>query len=76
MRFRVRLWVVRMPWKGLLCLLIVLVGFVLFLYGANYYDATVGWTGLGLLVGGIVLYIVMKLLEPKRKNAHAVGQKP
>ena len=57
-----------MPWKGLMCLLIVLVGFVLFLYGANYYDAVVGWGGVGLFVGGIVLYVVLKLLEPKKKK--------
>jgi len=57
-----------MPWKALACLLIMLVGFVLFLYGANYYDATVGWTGFGLFVGGIVLYVVLKLLEPRQKK--------
>jgi hypothetical protein len=57
-----------MPWKGLMCLLIVLVGFVLFLYGANYYDATVGWSGVGVFVGGIVLYVVLKLLESRQKK--------
>jgi hypothetical protein len=57
-----------MPWKVLLCLLVVVIGFVLFLYGANYYDATVGWTGVGLFVGGIVLYVVLKLLESKQKK--------
>jgi hypothetical protein len=57
-----------MPWKVLLCLLVVVIGFVLFLYGANYYDATIGWTGVGLFVGGIVLYVVLKLLESKQKK--------
>jgi hypothetical protein len=57
-----------MPWKGLVCLLIVLLGFILFLFGANYYAATVGWTGVGLFVGGIVLYVVLKLLESKQKK--------
>jgi hypothetical protein len=57
-----------MPWKVLLCLLVVVIGFVLFLYGANYYDATVGWTGVGLFVGGIVLYVVLKLLESNQKK--------
>jgi hypothetical protein len=56
-----------MPWKGLVCLLIVVLGFILFLYGANYFDATVGWTGVGFFVGGIVLYVVLKLLESKKK---------
>jgi hypothetical protein len=57
-----------MPWKVLLCLLVVVIGFVLFLYGANYYDAAIGWTGVGLFVGGIVLYVVLKLLEPRQKK--------
>jgi len=57
-----------MPWKGLICLLIVVLGFIVFLYGANYYDATVGWTGVGLFVGGIVLYVVLKLLESMKKK--------
>jgi hypothetical protein len=57
-----------MPWKVLLCLLVAVIGFVLFLYGANYYDATIGWTGVGLFVGGIVLYVVLKLLESKQKK--------
>jgi len=57
-----------MPWKGLMCLLIVVVGFVLSLCGANYYDVTIGWTGVGLFVGGVVLYVALKLLEHKRKK--------
>ena len=57
-----------MPWKGFVCLLIVVLGFVVFLYGANYYDATVGWTGVGLFVGGIILYVVLKLFESKKKK--------
>lgn len=57
-----------MPWKGLICLIIVVLGFIVFLYGANYYDATVGWTGVGLFVSGIVLYVVLKLLESKKKE--------
>jgi hypothetical protein len=52
-----------MLWKEPLCLLLVVVGVVLFLYGANYYDAGVGWTGVGVFVGGIVLYVVLKAYD-------------
>jgi membrane-bound ClpP family serine protease len=52
-----------MLWKEPLCLLLVVVGVVLFLYGANYYDAVVGWTGVGVFVGGIVLYVVLKAYD-------------
>jgi predicted benzoate:H+ symporter BenE len=43
---------------GLICFLVIISGVFLFLYGANYYDAVVGWAGLGLLVGGIVAYVI------------------
>jgi len=57
-----------MPWKGLTCLLIVVLGLILFLYGANYYDATIGYTGLGFFVGGVVLYIFLKVYESVTKK--------
>jgi hypothetical protein len=40
-----------------------MVGVLLFLYGANYFEATVGWTGVFLVVAGIVVEIVVKLYE-------------
>jgi hypothetical protein len=40
----------------------------MFLYGANYYDAMIGWTGVGLFIGGVVLYVVLKLLESLHKK--------
>jgi hypothetical protein len=46
----------------------VIVGVVLFLYGANYYDAAMGWTGVGVFVGGIVLYVVLKAYESVAKK--------
>jgi hypothetical protein len=48
----------------------VIVGVVLFLYGANYYDAAVGWTGVGVFVGGIFLYIVLKAYESVAKKGN------
>lgn len=57
-------------------MLIVLVGLVLFLYGVNYYDATVGWTGFGLFIGGIVFYVFLKLrtiLGESKQKKQAVG---
>jgi len=44
-------------------LLIIIAGVILFLYGANYYDAVVGWTGVGLFVGGLLSYVVLKAYE-------------
>jgi uncharacterized membrane protein len=40
------------------CLGTVILGFVLFLYGANFYDAVVGWVGVYLFFGGILAFLV------------------
>lgn len=47
-----------MLWINWACLGAVLLGVVLFLYGANYYNATVGWAGVGLSVVGILVFLV------------------
>jgi uncharacterized membrane protein HdeD (DUF308 family) len=49
-----------MFWTDIACLVLVVVGIILFLYGANAYDATVGWTGIGLLLGGLIAYIALQ----------------
>ena len=50
-------------WKGVLCFLLVVVGTILFLYGANYYDAAIGWTGLGVFISGFVIFLILKAYE-------------
>ncbi|HXX87892.1 MAG TPA: hypothetical protein VEH86_05550 [Candidatus Acidoferrum sp.] len=57
-----------MPWKSLAMLIVFLLGIVLFLYGANYYDAVTGWIGVFLIVGSIVAYLVMELYVILRKR--------
>ncbi len=41
------------------CLGAAIIGFVLFLYGANFYEAFVGWIGVYLFFGGIIAYLVI-----------------
>ena len=48
-----------MSWIDWVCLGIVVLGVVLFLYGANYYDATVGWAGVYLVIIGIIAILVL-----------------
>lgn len=55
-----------MSWKDLVCLCVVIIGIVLFLYGANYYGALVGWTGVYLVIGGFVLKVVLMVWESLR----------
>jgi len=57
-----------MPWKSLAMLIVFLLGIVLFLYGANYYDAVTGWIGVFLIVGSIVAYLVIELYVILRKR--------
>jgi hypothetical protein len=50
--------VIKMSWTDWACLGIVIFGFVLLLYGANVYDALVGWVGVYLFLGGILAFLV------------------
>ena len=40
------------------CLGMVILGFVLFLYGANFYDAVIGWVGVYLMIGGVLVFLL------------------
>ena len=50
-------------WKDVVCVLMIVVGLLAFLYGANYYVELAGWAGLGLFIGGFVVYFVLKGYE-------------
>lgn len=55
-----------MSGKDLICLCLVILGVVLFLYGANYYDALIGWIGAYLIIGGFLVKIVLMVWETLR----------
>ena len=57
-----------MSWKDLACLGVIILGLVLFLYGSNYYTATVGWTGVYLIIGGFLAEIVLQVYEALMKR--------
>jgi hypothetical protein len=48
-----------MSWTDWACLGLVILGFVLFLYGANFYDALVGWVGVYFFFSGILVFLVL-----------------
>jgi hypothetical protein len=52
----------------LVFLVLVILGLFLFLYGANVYSATLGWTGLGFLAFAFFGYIALKAYEASTKN--------
>jgi divalent metal cation (Fe/Co/Zn/Cd) transporter len=61
-----------LSWRDLVGLGLVLVGIVLFLYGANYFDALIGWAGIFLVGGGIIAEVILKLIEAVRKKGEGL----
>jgi membrane-bound ClpP family serine protease len=61
------------PWRDFVSVLLIIVGIVFFLYGANYYNLVIGYSGVGLFVGGFVVYAVLKAYEISTRKS---GQKP
>jgi hypothetical protein len=51
-----------------LIIFVIVLGVVFFLYASNYYNTVIGWAGVVLIVGGIVLGIVLKALGFLRKR--------
>jgi membrane-bound ClpP family serine protease len=47
-----------MAWLNWLGVVLVIVGLGLFLYGANVYNATVGWAGFYLGIVGVLFCVV------------------
>jgi membrane-bound ClpP family serine protease len=59
-----------MSWTNWACLGMIMLGFVLFLYGANYFDATVGWAGVYLFIIGILGMLVLYIYGELTKKAN------
>jgi divalent metal cation (Fe/Co/Zn/Cd) transporter len=53
------------------CLGVVMVGFVLFLYGANFYDGAVGWAGVALFFVGVLTFLVLYIYNELTKKEEA-----
>ena len=51
------------------CLIAVISGIVLFLYGANYYNNVIGWTGVYLFVGSILARIGLFIYSRLNRKA-------
>ncbi|HLE74892.1 MAG TPA: hypothetical protein VI864_02465 [Candidatus Bathyarchaeia archaeon] len=60
-----------MSWKDWACLGVIVLGVVLFLYGANYYDATVGWAGVCLAIIGILAILILYIHGELTKKVNA-----
>jgi ABC-type bacteriocin/lantibiotic exporter with double-glycine peptidase domain len=52
----------------LACLGMVILGFVLFLYGANFFDVVIGWVGVYLIIGGILVFLLFYIYNELTKK--------
>jgi hypothetical protein len=41
---------------------------VLFLYGANFYDVVIGWVGVYLMIGGILVFLLFYIYNELTKK--------
>ncbi len=60
-----------MSWTDWVCLGIFILGFLLFLYGANIYNAIIGYTGIYLFIGAIVAYLIIYIHKELTKKPSA-----
>ena len=53
----------------LVCLIMIMLGFALFLCGANFFDVVIGWVGVYLIIGGILVFLLFYIYnELTKKN--------
>ena len=60
-----------MSWTDWTLLGLFIIGFLLFLYGANVYNATVGYSGVFLFIGSITAYVVIYVYKELAKKEPA-----
>ena len=49
---------------------VFILGFLLFLYGANTYNAVVGYGGVYMFIGSIVAYLIVYIYHEWTKKPH------
>jgi len=54
--------------NDLICLILAILGVVLFLYGSNYYNAILGWSGVFLIVAAILAEVALEVYAYIRKR--------
>jgi membrane-bound ClpP family serine protease len=60
-----------MSWTDLTLLCLFIVGFLLFLVGANTYNAVIGYSGIYLFIVSIIVYLVVYIYKEISKKKPA-----
>ena len=63
-----------MSWTDWTILVAFIIGFVLFLYGANTYNAVVGYGGVYLSIGSVASYLILYIYKELRSKGDAQVQ--
>ncbi len=50
---------------------VFVIGNVLFLYGANYYDPVVGWVGVAVAAAGVVGFLLLYMYDELGKRGQS-----
>jgi hypothetical protein len=50
-----------MSWEDILCVCLMILGIIVFVYGSNVYNATFGWGGLFIMIAGVIGEIVLEV---------------
>jgi membrane-bound ClpP family serine protease len=58
-----------MSWTDWSVLAVFIAGFLLFLYGANTYNALVGYCGIYLFIGSIAAYLIIYIYKELSKRS-------
>ena len=57
-----------MSWTDWTCLGIFIMGFLLFIVGANIYNAIIGYSGIYFFIGAIAAYLVIYVFKELTKK--------
>lgn len=57
-----------MSWRDLLCVFLVIVGLIMFLFGSNAYNTVLGWGGVVLIAVGFIAEIALQAYSFLRKR--------
>jgi hypothetical protein len=54
-----------------MCVVLIVLGLLLFLVGANYYESLIGWLGVFIVIGSVIALIVMYSYNVLSKHARS-----
>ena len=60
-----------MSYADWMCVVLIVLGLLLFLVGANYYESLIGWLGVFIVIGSVIALIVLYSYNVLSKHARS-----